>query len=128
MNYLIDTHTFLWFVNDDSLLSRHAKALIESPDHSIFPSVASIWEMAIKISLGKLSVPSPFIRFINQQVTLNRLLVLAIAPEHTGLVVTLPFHHRDPFDRLLIAQAMYEGMPIIGQDGAFDTYGIQREW
>ena len=128
MNYLIDTHTFLWFINDDLALSSHAKELIESPDHLIFLSVASIWEMAIKISLGKLSVPFPFIDFINQQMTLNHILALAIEPEHTGLVVTLPFYHRDPFDRLLIAQAIYEKMPIISQDSAFDAYPVQLEW
>jgi len=128
MNYLIDTHTFLWFIDDDSALSGYARSLIESPNNPIFLSVASIWEMAIKASLDKLSVPSPFIDFINQQMALNQILPLAIEPEHIGFVATMPFHHRDSFDRLLIAQSMYEKMPIIGRDSVFDAYSVQPKW
>ena len=125
---LLDTHTFLWFINDDPALSSNAKSLIESPENIIFLSAASVWEIAIKVSLGRLEIPSPFADFINEQLQKNSISLLEIKTEHTGKVVTLPFHHRDPFDRLIIAQAASEGIPIIGKDIVFDNYEIQRLW
>jgi PIN domain nuclease of toxin-antitoxin system len=127
VNYLLDTHTFLWFINDDAALSTGARRLIEAPENTVFLSIASIWEIAIKVSLGKLILPTPFVDFINQQMALNRILPLAIETKHIQVIVTLPFHHRDPFDRLLIAQALVEKMVIIGQAAAFDAYLLQRE-
>ena len=128
MSYLLDTHTFLWFVNDDASLSSTAKALIEDPENTIYLSVASIWEMAIKVSLGKLEMPSPFTDFIDEQLDENTITLLNIKTAHTGIVATLPFHHRDPFDRLIIAQSKVEDIPIIGKDAIFDDYGIKRLW
>jgi PIN domain nuclease of toxin-antitoxin system len=128
MNYLLDTHTFLWFINDDPALSATAKALIENPDNAIHLSVASVWEMAIKTSLGKLEMPSPFADFIDEQLRENSITLLDIRTTHAGGVVRLPFHHRDPFDRLIIAQSKSEDMPIIGKDVIFDDYGIDRLW
>ena len=128
MNYLLDTHTFLWFINDDASLSFTAKTRIEDPENTIYLSVASIWEMAIKVSLDKLELPSPFTDFIDDQLDKNTITLLKIKTAHTGIVATLPFHHRDPFDRLIIAQSKIEDMPIIGQDATFDDYGITRIW
>lgn len=128
MNYLLDTHTFLWFINDDASLSSTAKALIEDPENTIYLSVASIWEMAIKVSLDKLEMPSPFTDFIDEQLDKNTIILLNIKTAYTGIVATLPFHHRDPFDRLIIAQSKVEDIPIIGKDAIFDDYGIKRLW
>ena len=128
MSYLLDTHTFLWFINDDASLSSTAKALLEDPENTIYLSVASIWEMAIKVSLHKLEMPSPFTDFIDEQLDKNTIILLNIKTAHTGIVATLPFHHRDPFDRLIIAQSKVEDIPIIGKDVIFDDYGIKRLW
>ena len=128
MNYLLDTHTFLWFINDDPSLSSTAKTLIENRENGIYLSVASIWEMAIKVSLGRLEMPSPFTDFIDDQLSKNTIVLLDIKTAHTGIVVTLPFHHRDPFDRLIIAQSQSEDFPIIGRDAVFDNYRIKRHW
>lgn len=94
MNYLLDTHTFLWFINDDKFLSSPAKALIEDSENTIYLSVANIWEMAIKVSLGKLAMPSSFTDFINEQLRTNTIALLDINTVHTGIVATLPFHHK----------------------------------
>ncbi len=128
MNYLLDTHTFLWFINGDSELSVTAQTLIEDPTNTIYLSVASVWEMAIKVSLGKLDMPSPFTDFIAEQLNENSVSLLEIQIEHAGAVATLPFHHRDPFDRLIIVQSLSENIPIIGRDQIFDVYGVQRHW
>lgn len=128
MNYLLDTHTFLWFINDDSSLNATAKTLIEDPENTIYLSVASIWEMAIKVSLEKLEMPLPFTDFIDEQLDKNTIILLKIKTAHTGIVATLPFYHRDPFDRLIIAQSKVEVIPVIGKDTIFDNYGIERVW
>jgi PIN domain nuclease of toxin-antitoxin system len=128
MNYLLDTHTFLWFINDDPALSNTAKTLVENAENTIYLSIVSIWEIAIKVSLGRLEIPTPFAQFIDVQLHENSILLLGIETSHTGLVATLPFHHRDPFDRLLIAQSMAENFTIIGKDVAFDDYDVERVW
>lgn len=128
MRLLLDTHSFLWFIGGDEHLSLTARALIEDATNDVFLSVASLWEMAIKISLGRLQLAQPFETFIPQQMSLNRVGVLGITISHIAKVATLPFHHRDPFDRLLIAQALVEQMPIVGRDPEFDAYGITRLW
>ena len=128
MTFLLDTHTFLWFINDDATLSATAKRLIEDPQNVIYVSVVSLWEMAIKVSLGKLEMPASFTEFVVNQMNENNLSLLPVKAEHTGIVATLPFHHRDPFDRLIIAQSLHENLPIIGVDQVFDAYGVQRRW
>src|SRR5262245_57878951 len=105
MNLLLDTHSFLWFVTGSLNLSRQARTLIEDPANQPLLSVASLWEMAIKIGLGRLTVEPPFETFISRQLELNGFDLLPIQLRHVAAVITLPFHHRDPFDRLLIAQA-----------------------
>lgn len=128
MRLLLDTHSFLWFIGGDDRLSLTARALIEDTTNDVFLSIASLWEMAIKISLGRLQLSLPFETFIPQQLSLNRIGMLGITISHTAQVAILPFHHRDPFDWLLIAQALVEQMPIVGRDPEFDAYGITRMW
>jgi PIN domain nuclease of toxin-antitoxin system len=128
MRLLLDTHSFLWFIGGDDRLSLTARALIEDTTNGVFLSITSLWEMAIKISLGRLQLSQPFETFIPQQLGLNRIGMLGITISHTAQVAILPFHHRDPFDRLLIAQALVEQMPIVGRDPEFDAYGITRMW
>jgi len=128
MKLLLDTHAFLWFLEDDARLSASARTLIADGDNDIYLSIGSLWEMAIKISLGKLSISQPFESFIPEQLAINRIDLLHIAVEHAARLTALPFHHRDPFDRLLIAQALTADMPIVGADVAFDAYGVRRLW
>jgi len=128
MNLLLDTHSFLWFIEGSPHLSQTARTLIEDPTHQPFLSIATLWEMAIKISLGKLEIKQPFEPFISEQLHLNGIELLDIRLPHLASVVTLPFHHRDPFDRLLIAQAQVEQMSLVSSDSAFDVYSITRLW
>ena len=128
MRVLLDTHTFLWFIEDNRNLSATARRIIEDGDTQPGLSVASIWEMAIKVSIGKLELRQPFESLIPQQLAENDITLLGISVSHAIRLTTLPFHHRDPFDRLLIAQAMVEQLPILGVDAAFDAYGVERIW
>lgn len=128
MNILLDTHTFLWFVDDNPRLSHPARDLIETEESQPFLSVARLWEIAIKISLGKLILKQPYENFIPHQLAQNGIGVLNITMEHTAVITTLPFHHRDPFDRLLVVQSKIEDMALVSADPAFDAYDIKRVW
>jgi PIN domain nuclease of toxin-antitoxin system len=131
MKLLLDTHTVLWFINGDTQLSTVARQLIEDAANTSYVSAASFWEMAIKISLGKLKLQHPFDAFMTAQMQQNNFLALGITISHTGYLSTLPFpliDHRDPFDRLLIAQAIIEQMAIISRDAKFDAYPVSRLW
>ena len=128
MNLLLDTHTFIWFIMGSSNLSAHARALIEDVANEKFLSVASLWEIAIKLSVGKLTLSAPFDVLIPRQLSLNGFELLNIEIDHAALVATLPFHHRDPFDRLLIAQASVEKMSVVSIDAVFDAYSVTRLW
>jgi len=128
MRLLVDTHAFLWFANGQSELSRSAQALIESPENTVLLSVASLWEMAIKMSLTKLTLPKSLDTFVLELVADNTISLLPIFLSHIAAVVQLPLHHKDPFDRMLIAQAKVERIPIISRDEAFDAYGVKRLW
>lgn len=127
IKYLLDTHAFLWFVNNDPSLSSSARTLLESKIILLL-SVASLWEIAIKLSLNKLSLPDSFDRFIPQQIALNKIQILPMETAHLNVVSSLPFHHKDPFDRLIIAQAMVEKVAVVSVDSIFDSYLVQREW
>ncbi len=127
MKIIIDTHTFLWFINERPELSTTIKTLIES-DTDVLLSVASLWEIAVKVSIGKMTLPDVFERFIPEQLMINDIEILPIALPHLTLISALPFHHRDPFDRLLIAQSIVEDLPIASIDKAFDAYGVNRIW
>lgn len=128
MRVVLDTHAFLWFVGDEPRLSENARALIEDRATNPFLSIASVWEMAIKVGLGKLTPHVPFPMLISEQLNENGIALLDITVDHALHVAQLPFHHRDPFDRMLIAQAITEGLPIISADSVFDTYSVTRIW
>ena len=128
MNLLLDTHAFLWFLNDDALLSPEVRTLIESPLNRKFVSIASCWEIAIKVGLKKLELGESATTFLPRELSANRFDTLDISLSHATFVETLPQHHRDPFDRLLIAQALFEMIPIVSADMQFDTYGVTRYW
>ena len=124
---LLDTHAFLWWVADDPRLSAKARTTVVNADH-VFLSVASCWEMAIKVSLGKLTLPQPVDRFVSEHLGLNHFALLAVDLEHASRVAAQPFHHRDPFDRLLAAQALHEGLILISADPVFRKYKVTRAW
>ena len=130
MRILLDTHAFLWLIAGDASLSPKARDIIEAADNEPLLSAASLWEMAIKVSLGKLTLnfEEPFAEAIGGQLRKNGVTVLPLDITHIGQVAVMPFHHRDPFDRLIAAQALVESLPIVGRDQAFDSYGVQRIW
>ena len=128
MRLLLDTHAFLWFLLDDPGLSETARNLIADPANDIEISPASYWEIAIKIGLGKYSLPEPYDTFMERELAENDFRILPILPRHTSVLTTLPLHHRDPFDRLLVSQAISEGIPLVSNDPALDVYTIQRLW
>jgi PIN domain nuclease of toxin-antitoxin system len=128
MNLLLDTHTFLWFVGGDERLSKTARTLIEDPSNLVFLSQASLWEMAIKISLGKLSLSQPFETLINEQLEENQIQLLGITLQHAAGLISLPFFHRDPFDRMLIVQAQAEKLTLVSQDSPMGSYGVEIAW
>jgi PIN domain nuclease of toxin-antitoxin system len=128
MKFLLDTHTFIWYVTNDSKLSSTARELINDGNNEVFLSIASIWEMAIKQSIGKLNFELPFELFITRQLAVNNFRPLNIKIDHLNVVANLPLHHRDPFDRLIIAQSMVEQIPIVGIDKVFDSYSVRRLW
>ena len=127
MRVLLDTHAFLWFVGADARLSPPARRAIIDADEA-FLSVASCWEMAIKISLGKLTLATPIERFLPEQLAANGFRLLHVEIAHATRVATLPWHHRDPFDRLLAAQALDEGLTVASSDRIFREYGVKAVW
>ena len=128
MKYLLDTHTLLWFLAGDETLSRKARQLIDDPGNEKFLSIVSLWEIAIKTGLGKLNLDKPFDQMFPERLAFNGIQILDITVDSLIKLTTLPFHHRDPFDRLIIAQGLVEGLPIISVDTVFDAYNIDREW
>jgi len=130
MKFLLDTHTFLWLINElySSKLSETVKRLFLKPENQFYLSIASVWEIAIKVNLGKLDIVQPIAPFILGQLQENEISLLDIRFQHAVKVVELPLHHRDPFDRILIAQSLVEDIPLLSKDKVFDAYGIQRTW
>jgi PIN domain nuclease of toxin-antitoxin system len=128
MRVLLDTHTLLWFALNDPQLSSAAMAVILDSASDKLVSPASYWEIAIKVSLGKYVLSHPYEDFMQNAIGQNGFHYLHIEPRHTAALISLPYHHRDPFDRLLIAQAMVEQILIISGDPAFDAYPITRLW
>ncbi|MBN1584051.1 MAG: type II toxin-antitoxin system VapC family toxin [Anaerolineae bacterium] len=128
MKLLLDTHSFLWFISGSDKISQTARGLIEDDGNQPLLSMASLWEMAIKASIGRLELAHPFGELIPGQMSLNGIKTLEIRLEHVTRVSQLSFYHHDPFDRLLIAQAQVEAIPIVGADKAFDAYAITRMW
>ena len=127
MNLLLDTHTFLWWINGDPMPLSVTQAL-GSAENRVWLSAASAWEITIKASLGKLRLPGRVATFVEQQRLQNQFDWLPVEMSALDILQDLPFHHRDPFDRLLIAQAMALACPILSDDGAFDAYPVKRIW
>lgn len=121
MKLLLDTHALLWWLADDPMLSREARASIADPTSPVFVSAATAWEMAIKTALGKLDAPDD----LNDALAASRFQELPITIEHALLAGKLPQHHRDPFDRMLIAQARLEGLTVVTRDAVFGAYEIE---
>ena len=128
MRLLLDTHAFLWFVAGSKDLTPRARRSIESARNEKLVSVASIWEIAIKQSLGKVKLTVPLTELVDAGAVQNGIGLLAIEARHVVAVASLPWHHTDPFDRLLIAQAQGEGLQVVTRDKAFDDYGVRRVW
>ena len=126
MAVLLDTHAFLWWCNDARDLSKKARKIIAEEDCLV--SLASMWEIAIKASQGKLKLPGSFGRYLPEQIALNGFTQLEIGFRHVAGCSDLPWHHRDPFDRLLAAQALEEDLAVVSRDLVFAHYGVRRVW
>ena len=127
MKILLDTHAFIWFLEGSDRLSEKAKNAIESKTNSSYISIASLWEMAVKVSIGKMDMEMSF-DDLNQLAYDNKITILPITFEHTKLISQLPFHHKDPFDRMIITQALVENMPILTIDNYFSAYTRNIIW
>ncbi|HBV96297.1 MAG: twitching motility protein PilT [Peptococcaceae bacterium BICA1-7] len=128
MRALLDTHTFLWWITDDKRLSARVREIMGNVENHLFLSAASGWEMAIKARLGKLSLPDNLETFISKQLSDNEIHSLPIQMAHALYVYDLPDYHRDPFDKLLIAQARMESMPILTSDQQIVRYPVKTIW
>ena len=128
MKLLLDAHALLWFIGNDPQLSSAAREKIESQDHEKLVSVASLWEIALKLSLGKLRLPLPFAEVFPRQLEVNGFELLPVSCVQLNQLAELPFHHRDPFDRLLIAQALADGLTIVTRDSTFSQYPAKTIW
>jgi len=128
VNLLLDTHALLWFLDDDPPLVPTAKSLIEDPANRKHVSVATCWEIAIKAGLKKLNLGEPATTFLARELATNRFELLGIELAHATFVETLPPHHKDPFDRLLVAQALIDNLPLVSADTILDQYGVTRLW
>lgn len=130
MRVLLDTHAVLWYLEGDRRLTASAQAVIDTMDNDCLVSVASLWEMAVKVRIGKLTsrLGVPPTDVILDFLARTGIALLPIAPEHALRVASLPHGHGDPFDLLLVAQALVEGMPVVGADAKFDQFGIERIW
>ena len=125
---LLDTHALLWFALDDTGLSARAKSAMMDRNNDLLVSPATLWEVAIKVSLGKYELEEEFTPFFSRVLTGYNMTLLPVTVEHAATVTRLPFHHRDPFDRLLVAQAICEGIPIVSTDRLLDAYSVARIW
>jgi len=125
---LLDTHVVIWWVDQDNLLSAPAHAAITDPANELLISAATIWEIAIKIGIGKLSLSLPFREWMLHAIRDLRAVILPITVEYADVQASLPQHHGDPFDRLVIAQAIVEQIPVVSSDPVLDEYGVKRLW
>ncbi len=128
MRLLLDTHALLWWVDDDPRLPAKSRKVIADASNDCFVSLASAWEMAIKSQLGKLTLASSVRQYFPSQLAANGFVQLDIAFRHVARVESLEFHHRDPFDRLIAAQALEEKLTLVSADAVFDGYGVKRIW
>ena len=128
MKVLLDTHAFLWLVTGDYRLSEMARQTFLNTENRLFFSAASLWEICIKMSLGKISLKGGWFQTIQDEMVVNVIQWLPIEMPHCAEVTKLPFHHRDPIDRMLIAQAMVEDMRLLSRDRHLSAYAIKRIW
>ena len=128
MTILLDTHTFLWFANDDPDLSVEARRRIEEPGIDVALSIVGVWELSIKSALKKIDLPAPVEVFVPQQLLLNNIRLLAVQVSHALRVASLPHYHGDPFDRMLVAQSLVDNVPIVSRDKIMSRYGVTRIW
>ncbi|NOT47973.1 MAG: type II toxin-antitoxin system VapC family toxin [Acidobacteria bacterium] len=126
MRLLIDTHSFLWYIGERNRLTAKAQRLIESFDGDVILSIASVWEISIKKALGRLEIEGGFSR-LPSILTTFRIELVPIIFDHTLKQSQLPFHHKDPFDRMIAAQAIVEGLDLVSSDSVFDTYFANTE-
>jgi PIN domain nuclease of toxin-antitoxin system len=128
MKLLLDTHTFIWWVDEPEKLPKLVITSLENPDNSLILSVVSVWEMQIKHQLGKLKLDIPLKTLIENQLATNNLQILTVELAHIWALGSLPLHHRDPFDRLLIAQTMVEDAFLVSKDEALSDYPVKLLW
>lgn len=128
MRYLLDAHTFMWWDGNSEKLSSTVFEIISDDENVIYLSVVSVWEIAIKKQLGKLPIRSDLATIIIEQQAENGFQILPIELAHTLKITELPLHHKDPFDRLLIAQSVVENIPILGKDAVFQKYDVEVIW
>ena len=128
MRLLLDSHTLLWAVDDPARLGPEAASELQDSGNEVLLSAATIWEISIKVGLGKLSLSKPYREWMSQARTDLGVTILPITIEYADIQATLPNHHRDPFDRLLVAQARIENVPVVSNDSIFDQYGVSRIW
>jgi PIN domain nuclease of toxin-antitoxin system len=128
MRALLDTHTYLWWITNNPNLSSHAREIMSDGENELFFSAASGWEIAIKVKLGRLTLPDMPERFIPQQLRINNIQSLPIEMNHALHISALPPHHRDPFDRMIVVQAQLERLPILTIDPLIAKYGVEIVW
>ncbi len=127
MKALLDTHAFLWAITDDPQLSRRAREIFSGAS-DLFLSVASVWEILIKVQVRKLPLPRPVVPYLRGQLAKNSVQILPVLLDHVTQLEHLPMHHRDPFDRLLVAQSVEEGLPILSADPLLEKYPVTLIW
>lgn len=128
MNLLLDTHTFIWLVGEKHLLSSNATAAILDTSNTLYLSIASVWEMQIKLQTGKLTLPANLDQIVQEQQSINSVSILRIQLDHIYGLAALPPHHKDPFDRLIIAQSIVESLIVVGNDSKFSAYPLNILW
>lgn len=128
MKVLLDTHVFLWWILNDERLGQKARVIIADGANEVFLSAASCWEIAIKTELGRLRLPKPPDIYVPDQMAMNALKGLPISPVHALRVSKLPNHHRDPFDRILVAQSQLEKIPLVTSDPLISRYDVRTLW
>ena len=128
MKVLLDTHAFLWWITDDPRISSRARDVVQDAENELYLSAASGWEIAIKTQLGRLRLPGESDVYLARQMSVNAIQPLAITMRHSLFVYGLPDIHKDPFDRMIIAQSILEEMPLLTKDGNIPKYGIQVIW
>ncbi|WP_266368583.1 type II toxin-antitoxin system VapC family toxin [Tellurirhabdus rosea] len=127
MNYLLDTHVLLWLLNDETQIPDATLHALKQPENALFFSIVSLWEIAIKKSLGKLSLTHS-VQDVERELLRLSIVAIPIQGNHISYLETLPFHHRNPFDRMLIAQAMTENLTLVSKDSVFPTYAAPVQW